>query len=383
MTAPRSAATRHQALLAELASVDDNLARVRATWLSRPTQAADEFAHQVAQRDTLRRELRAVDLMPAPARTSATTSGTADLAIPEVGVLLPLRIETRFKDGELHLRVIPDEPWFARDDPRISDGELAALRRYVTSANEAADPDVVQVAWRELAGHVGAARAVFLHRRFVTTAPEGPAVVRDPAPDERRTEPVLPRIVGFPEQLVVWLATGSRPRPVLKLPVDRSRLLADFADPDIPGDRRWWEDWDEAVEVGVAGVIPAEELADPIDALYVTGLGEDSPAELFGGLASEGRLGLVEPGTPTNSVEGAPAAPLADDAETWWKVLTSLPGDLDTDVSRALTGDPLLLGRHARRRWSPPHARLRARHRALAGAMGLRRRTRLGRRARQ
>ncbi len=34
---------------------------------------------------------------------------TADL-----GVLLPVRIETRFKGSDLWLRVIPDEPWFVR-----------------------------------------------------------------------------------------------------------------------------------------------------------------------------------------------------------------------------------------------------------------------------
>jgi hypothetical protein len=263
----------------------------------------------------------------------------------EVGVLVPLRLETRFRDGDLHLRVIPDEPWFARDDPKVSDGELAALSRYVQSVDGVSDPEAVQVAWRELAGHVGGPRAVSLHRRFITIAPDGTPSVRDPGPDERRTEPALPRIVGFPERLVVWLVpVGGAPRPVLELAVNRSRLLADFADPGVPGDRRWWEDWEEALEIGVAGIVPGSELGDPIDALYVTGIGDAPPAELFAGLAAEGRLGLIEPGTPTNSVEGAPAAPLAGDPATWWSILHRAPGETDADVSEALTGDRGLLG---------------------------------------
>lgn len=265
--------------------------------------------------------------------------------MPEIGVLLPLRIETRFRDGDLHVRVVPDEPWFARDDPRISDGELDALTRYADSVGRAERPEDVQIAWRELAGHVGGARAVFLHRRYVTTDPGGTLTVRSPEPGERRTEPALPRIVGFPTELTVWIARfGGAPEPVLTLTVDRSRLLADFADPDLPGDRRWWEDWDEAVAVGVAGVIPGSRLLEQIETLYVTGLGDGNPAELFASLAAEGRLGLVPPGTPTNSVDGAPAASLADDPAVWSRLLESAPGDGDRDVSTALTGDPLGLG---------------------------------------
>lgn len=265
--------------------------------------------------------------------------------MPEIGVLLPLRIETRFRDGDLHVRVVPDEPWFARDDPRISDGELAALTRYADSAGRAERPEDVQIAWRELAGHVGGARAVFLHRRYVTTEPDGTVTVRTPEPAERRTEPALPRIVGFPTELTVWIArSGLAPEPVLTLTVDRSRLLADFADPDIPGDRRWWEDWDEAVAVGVAGVVPGSRLLEQIETLYVTGLGDGDPAELFGSLAAEGRLGLVQPGMPTNSVDGRPGASLADDPAVWLRLLDATPAATDRDVSTALTGDPLRLG---------------------------------------
>jgi hypothetical protein len=131
---------------------------------------------------------------------------------------------------------------------------------------------------------------------------------------------------------------------VLTLAVNRSRLLADFADPTVPGDKRWWEDWQEAVSAGVAGIIPAASLTAPVDSLYVTGLGDGDPAAQFAALAADGRLGLLEPGLPTNSVDGADAAALATDAATWWSVLHNTPGDSDLDVSKALTGDPARLG---------------------------------------
>ena len=96
-------------------------------------------------------------------------------------------------------------------------------------------------------------------------------------------------------------------------------------------------------EAAVSGV-PAAALPDLIEALLVTGIGDDDPADLFGGLVSEGRVGLLAPGTPTNSVAGAPAAPLAADADTWWAMLTAPAGPAAQDVSTAPTGDPARLG---------------------------------------
>lgn len=260
----------------------------------------------------------------------------------ELGVLLPVRIETRFKNGDLWLRVVPDEPWFVRDDPRITPAELGALRRYAATPLDTAN--AVPAAWTALAAQLGAARAVYLHRTFVRTAADGTRTVRTPTPAEQRTDPALPRIVGFPAELGVWVADGAGLHQVLTLNVDRARLLADFADPAQPDDRRWWQDWREAVAVGVAGIVPAASLTQPIDALYVVGAGDGDPKELFAGVAADGRLGLLRPGLPTNSVDGAPAAALAKDPATWWAVLQGAAGDADADVAEALTGDPASLG---------------------------------------
>ncbi len=135
---------------------------------------------------------------------------------------------------------------------------------------------------------------MFLIRAFVVISSDGTTrEVPEPAPDRVREEPLLPRIFGFPTGLQVWVDDETGLHNVLQLEVKRERLLANFADADSPGDRRWWEDWDEAAATGVAGVVPAADLHGGINALFVSGLGDSDPAALFGDLAAEGRLGLL------------------------------------------------------------------------------------------
>ena len=261
-----------------------------------------------------------------------------------VGVLLPVRLETRFHPGQLFLRIVPDEPWFTSHDPRISDGELGALTRYVDAVQEPSDGASTAQAWRELVAQVGGARAVFLLRTFTATDRQAmwPCGHRRPTSARRSA---LTRIGRFPEQLQVWLArAGHPPAPAAILDVKRDRLLADFPDPDIPGDRRWWEDWEEAKQAGLAAEIGLAGDPTDIDALFVTGLSAESPAPLLTDQRAEGRLALVAPGTATNTVDGAPATPLGNDPDTWREVLLGATTDTERLVSRALSGDPDLLG---------------------------------------
>jgi hypothetical protein len=243
-----------------------------------------------------------------------------------IGVLMPLRIETRFRNGRLLLRVIPDEPWFTAHDPAVSDAETALLDLYV-AAGATVD------AWSALVAAVGGPRAVYL--------------VRSGAAAPRSVEPAMPRIAAFPDELQVWLArAGGAPVLAARLAIDRQRLLADLPDSDQPEDRRWWEDFEEAARIGLAADLELAGDPSDIDALYVTGLGND-PASLaahFADLRDEGRLGLVAPGVPTNSVEGAPTAVAPRDAASWLRVLTGVQGDTEIGISRTLTGDAAVLG---------------------------------------
>jgi hypothetical protein len=265
-------------------------------------------------------------------------------AAQEVGVLLPIRIETRFDPGKLRLRVIPDHPWFARHDQRTSAGELVALERYVAAIKQAT-PEASRLAWQELAGGgVGGARAVWLVRNFVVLDATGQSKVERPPADELRTEPAFQRIVGFPAELHVWLTRrGAAPTRIATMQVDQTRLSMEPPD-RAAGEHRWWEDWEEAVRAGLGIEIPFTENLNDVETLYVIGLGAGDPAALFADHRDAGQLGLLAPGTPTNTIDGAPAATLATDPDSWLAVLQSPANDTERSVSLALTGDSALLG---------------------------------------
>ena len=69
--------------------------------------------------------------------------------------------------------------------------------------------------------------------------------------------------------------------------------------------------------IGLAADLDSPGDPSDIDALYVTGLGDAQFARNFADQRDEGRLGLIAPGTPTNSVDGAPAATPARDPGSW------------------------------------------------------------------
>ncbi|WP_433379232.1 hypothetical protein ACQPZX_13120 [Actinoplanes sp. CA-142083] len=249
-----------------------------------------------------------------------------------VGVLLPLRIETRFDGARLRLRVIPDEPWLDRHDPLPRAGELDLLERYLAVAGDQPGAPDARQAWRAFAGQVGGGRAVWLLESF-----------RDGRPDDLRATARLPEIPFFPPHLQVWLVrAGTPPELALTLDVRAERIRADLPDPSDPDDRRWWESWDEAVEAGVAGEIDLTDFPGEIETLYVTGLGEtdQEPARLFAAHAAAGRLGLLSPGDPTNTVDAAPAAHLGDDPDRWLDALSAPATPSSRAVSAALTGSP-------------------------------------------
>ncbi len=183
-----------------------------------------------------------------------------------------------------------------------------------------------------------------------------------------------------------WRCGPRTPRGCTRcctLTVDRSRLLADFADPDQPGDRRWWEDWDEAVAVGVAGIIPAASLHRPGRRAL-----RHRPRRRRPGRAVR-RPGRRRPGRPARPRACPPTASTARPPPRWPPTprpggtsCTAHAGDSDRDVSAALTGDPAPARQPARRRPGSPRARLRAGHRAVAGPVGLHRQPGVRRRPR-
>jgi hypothetical protein len=292
----------------------------------------------------------------------------------DVGVLLPLRLETLFDPPlspfnddptrwKLSLRVVPDEASICRDDPHVSDGELAALRTFWSAVRAPGpfDPawlDGAQagVAWGMLAGRVTPARAAWLAATVLPVV-DGDELLVEPPADMQET-PQPNRVGGLPPRLSVWGITvdangvetrhdiGSLPmdtttrigREVLALPMPSSHATARDA---------WWASWPAAVKAGLGGEwLLGDGLApDSLAGIHVAGLSDEPPDEHFRAQADSGELGVLRLGSPTNTIHGAPAADLALDDETWRRVARARIGQrLDPDARPAApAGDAILL----------------------------------------
>ncbi len=273
----------------------------------------------------------------------------------DIGVLLPVRLETRFippMGGHgwlLRVLVSPDEASIDRHDPVPSEVELDSLERMWNQAQGNLDSPEGTAAWRVLSDRVGGARAAWLVRNFPALPPDPDGVIHVQRPATTRTQPRMSCIAGFPPQLELWVARGAAaPQLLATSTVEASLLGLDFGDPQGGNDARWWNDWEIAVKAGLGFEVDLG-MAVPNDlrVVYVVGLGGEDPVVLFGPHRDSGALGLIEPGTPTNTVDGAPAASLAKDAEVW-RTIAMAPDSAEAgslSISQALVGRPNVFGK--------------------------------------
>src|SRR4051794_35590900 len=170
-----------------------------------------------------------------------------------IGVLLPLRIETRFDeptaDGAWQVRMllVPDEPSVDRLDPRPRASELASLAAIATSAT--LDRGQARDLLRRLAERHGAQRAAWLFRRYVSGTGEGPFTHdRKKLGADRKTAPNRPaarrasRLAGLPPRIAVYALWRGDPVPRLlgTTPLDPAELERD---PIENRDETWWSSW--------------------------------------------------------------------------------------------------------------------------------------------
>ena len=267
---------------------------------------------------------------------------------PTIAVLVPVRLETRFYPPSgtagwlLRVRVVPDAPSFDRHDPLVSSAELDSLDELWAAAQQGLATDDGRAAWRRFLDRHGAARATWLARTF-KPAPGGTTVAR---PTDVRTEPTVSALKSLPSAIELWLGRGGQPPVrVATLNVQTGDLGVDFPDPDDPNDERWWSDWQKAVDVGLATEIDIG-LTSPanIDVLYAIGLGADNPRELLEAHRDAGDLAVLQPGTPTNSVDGAPTADLGRDPESWLPLVPSppQPQEATSDIGLSTSGQDTL-----------------------------------------
>ena len=209
---------------------------------------------------------RHLDGLLKPIRTSPDAKlATQERAVPMA--LLPVRIETRLKDGKLLVRIYPDQLHLHRHSGAITRAEAELARAYWHSA--AAGEDEGE-AWRSLVALTGANRARFLAARLHP----------DPAGAEPSVETVDAPVPARPEARLLptrWCVTliDSDGKTILRKwskPVAErlamspaGDLLDSFGtapDGELPLDpeARWLVDFKDALDRGMAIEIGPNEF---------------------------------------------------------------------------------------------------------------------------
>jgi hypothetical protein len=256
-------------------------------------------------------------------------------------LLLPLRVETRFKGSELLVRVFPDEVAIDTHEEFLTKGEAAAGAGYWRAIAVDESDTARKQAWRKLVEAFKAPRAAWVARRTrpvnwidrATTGPDGlefpiEAVLKE----DSWTEP--PRVKVLPDRLVLLLSRGGAvihervgaliddvvqagPSP---LQADGRGSWSRNTAGEIVFDAgsQWLRDFDVAVGAGLGFRValgPGDEAG--FDELLVVGLkhsadAADSAARLsellLGHRYSSKGLALVPQGAATNNTSAEDAA---------------------------------------------------------------------------
>lgn len=240
-----------------------------------------------------------------------------------VGVLLPVRIETRFDttpSGTDRLRVIvvPADIWFDRHDRQASPLELDLVRSAAHGASAPAHavgdgplPDPVTV----LAQQLGHPRAAWLADMLLRRTGDAWSVT-DPLPVEVRrpdTDPPPAVIRGLPGVIEVWATLAGNPGKDVRLGVLRPRPSLPVRPPTPAEPATFWPRWAAmhaaglAVDIDLSSVDP-DGPVDPavIETLTVVGLSDQPPNSLLTAHQDAGVAALLPPGSPTNATPEAP-----------------------------------------------------------------------------
>lgn len=227
--------------------------------------AAEARARHDARLNALGEAADRLDVLLDPVRSGPDQQmATQDRAFPVA--LLPVRIETRLKQGKLLVRIYPDQLHLHRHGATIGTAEARAARAYWRSVGDGEDEET---AWTRLAGVAGAYRARFLAAQLQPdasgTAPRVDTVDKPVAPRaEARLLPTAWCVTFLDAQGNVLLRNWSKPVPE-RLAMSPAGDLLDSLDTNPDGelvldpDARWLINFKDALDRGMAlEIAPAE-----------------------------------------------------------------------------------------------------------------------------
>ncbi len=245
--------------------------------------------------------------------------------------LLPVRLETRFLDDKLKIRVFPDDIHVNTHEPDLTQEELEAGLAFKKIIQEEGETNHLPAAWADLADRYGPERAAWIAKCVLEKSETD---LRDhikeyswtKAPETR----VLPghwTAIGYRNGKQVFSVTGNEipdPLPLGPAPFGNESEISekeedDISLSDIDKGLKWMVDYQEALQIGMAVEVPygAEygHVEQGIDQLFVIGIkasedaaeGAESMKKLFEAHHYTSGLGIIRQGTPTNNTDDTPS----------------------------------------------------------------------------
>ncbi len=345
LDAARAARAQLELSVAEAAARVDQLRRDRGddadetVAAGRAKERADaNLAQQRAEVETLRGQFHD-DLVAVLDR-----GADADFAALEAGlpiVLLPVRIETRFRDNELLIRVYPDEIAADSHEPELTPDERDLGFAYWRVVWDT--PEAEAAEWRRLLVSMSPQRAAWVvDRTEPVNLPETPHPPEPVFPEVALKVDVWTRATDTRVLPDRWIALAYRGGQEVARAVSGAILEplvlslgprpGEDAEVDISGDGlqidaalAWTMDFAEAEKAGMGFRLPlnADTAAAGLDELIVLGVkGSLAPDDVRARLAGlldghhyERGLCFVKQGTPTNNTSAAPSGYPPDDPD--------------------------------------------------------------------
>ena len=251
-------------------------------------------------------------------------------------LLAPMRIETRFKDAHLWIRIYPDRFTIDTHDGGLTRDEIEAGLRYRTAFDNG-DNVEKRDAWRQLTSSLGTRRAAYVSRTMLRD--------RDSTPEEKEVNwRMPPKLKGLPDHFEVFAYRGSElVHHVQVIPLggrisDNLSILAPPAALQnglFDDDSQWVVDFTAAETAGMAVKIPMsdDDLKQGFSRLVVVGLRSGSPEEgralleeLLDGHRFTDGFGFVPYDTPTNNTPEARSGYLAAESHSEGSFETEVQG---------------------------------------------------------